>query len=507
MRYAYAITSALLLGGAAATMTLQPHIDAQTAQNDLQSFKSAAPRAGAPISFADMVATLQPAVVNISTTQKVQVQSNPFAGTPFGDLFGGQGGGDGGNGGGRPVTRQAESLGSGFIISADGYVVTNNHVIAAGAKGATVESIKVTLTDHREYAAKVVGTDAATDLAVLKIEGTGLPFVKFGDSRKARVGDWVVAIGNPYGLGGTVTAGIISALNRVSGPYDKFIQTDASINRGNSGGPLFDLNGDVIGVNSEILSPTGGNIGIGFSKPAEQVAPIVAQLMKGQKIERGYIGVTIQPLSDDIADGFGIPHNQGELIAAVQPGLAADKAGIKPGDVVVKVGNQSVDPDNTLSSLIAAVKPGNKVALTVIRDGKQIVLSPVVAARPSEDQLAALVNGDEDGDQAMPDENAQEASRASLGVTTTALTPQIARSIGAPAGATGVVVTATDPDSDAAAKGIQRGDLIVSINRQPVASPSDVARIVSAAKASGRKTVVIYINRRGQPYFYGVDIN
>lgn len=508
VRYAYAITSALLLGGAAATMTLQPHVDAQTAQNDLQSFKSAAPRAGAPISFADMVATLQPAVVNISTTQKVQVQSNPFAGTPFGDLFGGQG--DGGNGGGgRPVTRQAESLGSGFIISADGYVVTNNHVIAAGAKGATVESIKVTLTDHREFAAKVVGTDVATDLAVLKIEGAGLPFVKFGDSRKARVGDWVVAIGNPYGLGGTVTAGIISALNRVvvTGPYDKFIQTDASINRGNSGGPLFDLNGEVIGVNSEILSPTGGNIGIGFAKPAEQVAPIIAQLMKGQKIERGYIGVTIQPLSDDIADGFGIPHNRGEVINAVQPGLAADKAGIKPGDVVVKVGDTDVTPDNTLSSLIAAVKPGNKVALTIVRDGKQIVLSPIVAARPSEDQLAALVNGDGEDGQAIPDENAQEASRASLGVTTTALTPQIARSIGAPAGSTGVVVVATDPDSDAAAKGIQRGDLIVSINRQPVASPADVARIVSAAKASGRKSVVLYVNRRGQATFIGVDIN
>lgn len=499
MRYAYAITTALLLGGAAATMTLQPALDAQTAQNDKPAFKAATPRAGAPMSFADMVATLQPAVVNISTTQRVQVQTNPFAGLPFGDLFGG------GGGNGKPVTRQAESLGSGFLISADGYVVTNNHVISAGAKGATVESIKVTLTDRREFDAKIIGRDEATDLAVLKIEGKGLPFVKFGDSRKLRVGDWVVAIGNPYGLGGTVTAGIVSALNRVTGPYDKFIQTDASINRGNSGGPLFDLNGDVIGVNSEILSPTGGNIGIGFAKPADQVEPIIRTLMTGQPIERGYLGIGIQPLTPDIADGFGIPHDRGELIASVEPGLAADKAGIKPGDVIIKVGDKDVTPDQTLSSLVAAVKPGTRVTLTLIRDGKQMTVTPTVSKRPSEDQIAAQLGGDDD--QGLPDDGQQQPAQAPLGITTTALTPQIARSIGAPAGSQGVVVVATDPNSDAAAKGLQRGDLIVSINRQPVASPADIARLVNQAKQAGRKTVVVFFQRRGQSRFIGVDID
>ena len=271
VRYAYAITGALLLSGAAAAMTLDAPLAGQVAQNEPGTIAAAAPKAGAPMSFADMVARLQPAVVNISTTQRVTVQqpTNPFSGTPFGDLFGQFNGGDQG-GSGQPITREAQSLGSGFIISPDGYVVTNNHVIAAGAKGATVESIKVTLPDRKEYTAKLIGRDPASDLALLKIEASGLPFVKFGDSARARVGDWVVAIGNPFGLGSTVTAGIVSALHRVTGQggaYDRFIQTDASINQGNSGGPMFDLSGNVIGINSQILSPTGGNVGIWLRHP------------------------------------------------------------------------------------------------------------------------------------------------------------------------------------------------------------------------------------------------
>lgn len=230
MRYAYAITGALLLGGAAAAVTLQPPAGAQTAQNEPAAMASLAPRAGAPLSFADLVAKLQPAVVNISTKQtiKVQPQANPFAGTPFGDLFGG--GQEQGNGNGGPTTRQGQSLGSGFLISPDGFVVTNNHVVAAGARGATVDSITVILPDRKEYVAKLVGKDPASDLALLKIDATNLPFVRFGDSTRARVGDWVIAIGNPFGLGSTVTAGIISALHRatgLNGAFDRFIQTDA----------------------------------------------------------------------------------------------------------------------------------------------------------------------------------------------------------------------------------------------------------------------------------------
>ena len=318
MRYAYAITGALLLGGTAIAVTTSSNVGAQVAQNE--GLQAAAP-AGAPASLADMVEKLQPAVVNISTKQRVQVQ-NPFAGTPFGNLFG--------FGQGQPQTRQAQSLGSGFIISADGYIVTNNHVVSAGAEGATVEQITVTLTDREEYTAKLVGRDAATDIAVLKIEPKkAMPFVKFGDSTKARVGDWVVAIGNPFALSGTVTAGIISAVHRgTGGTYDKFIQTDASINQGNSGGPMFDMRGNVIGINSQILSPSGGNVGIGFAIPSEQAAPIVETLMKGQTVKRGYLGVQISPLGEDLAESLGLAKNSGEFIQGVEPGRGADKAGI-----------------------------------------------------------------------------------------------------------------------------------------------------------------------------------
>ncbi|MFM5885929.1 MAG: trypsin-like peptidase domain-containing protein, partial [Novosphingobium sp.] len=274
MRYAYGVTSALLLGGAAATLITGLPAGAQVAQNDASQMQGVVPRAGAPASFADLTQQLQPAVVNISTRQKIQVAAggNPFAGTPFEGLFGG------GGGNGAPQTREAQSLGSGFIVSSDGYVVTNNHVITADGKG-QVESITVTMPDGTEYPAKLVGKDAPSDLAVLKITAAkALPFVKFGDSRGARVGDWVIAIGNPFGLGGTVTSGIVSAVTRSTGSgsaYDRYIQTDASINRGNSGGPMFDMKGQVIGINNAIFSPTGGSVGIGFAIPAETAAPIV----------------------------------------------------------------------------------------------------------------------------------------------------------------------------------------------------------------------------------------
>ena len=321
MRYAYALTGALLLGGVASSVMLQQPLGAQTPQNAPAAMAAAAPR-GAPMSFADLAAKLQPAVVNISTTQRVQVNqgTNPFAGTPFADLFGG---GDA-NSGGRPVTRQAQSLGSGFIISADGYIVTNNHVVAPGRQGAVVESITVTLPDRREFKARLVGRDLASDLAVLKIDaGNNLPFVQFGDSTHARVGDWVLAIGNPFGLGGTVTSGIVSAVHRNTGQggaYDRYLQTDASINMGNSGGPMFDLNGNVIGINTAIFSPSGGNVGIGFAIPAEQAKPVVDALMKGGRVKRGYLGVQIQQIDAGMADALGLEKNRGEMIANVESG-------------------------------------------------------------------------------------------------------------------------------------------------------------------------------------------
>ncbi|MES1973704.1 MAG: Do family serine endopeptidase [Pseudomonadota bacterium] len=505
MRYAYAITGALLLSGAAAAMTLESPPAGQTAQNEPGVIAAAAPKAGAPMSFADMVAKLQPAVVNISTTQRVTVQqpTNPFAGTPFGDLFGQFNGGDQGGGTGQPVTREAQSLGSGFIISPDGYVVTNNHVIAAGTKGATVESIKVTLTDRKEYTAKLIGRDPTSDLALLKVEAKNLPFVKFGDSTRARVGDWVVAIGNPFGLGSTVTAGIVSALHRVTGQggaYDRFIQTDASINQGNSGGPMFDLNGNVIGINSQILSPTGGNVGIGFAIPAEEAKPIIETLMKGSAIKRGYLGVGIQPITDDIAAAFGLPANQGEIIARVEPNEAAEKAGLKQGDIVVRVAGKDVTPDQTLSYLVANLAPGTKAPIEVIRDGKRQTIVATVGTRPSEEALAGLVGGDDqDG---LPDngpQSGQQASASAIGVSVQPLTPALARNLGLDASVQGVVIVAVDPSSDSAQKGLQRGDVILSANRTPTRTAADLAAVIAQAKAAGRNQVALLVQRGKTP--------
>ncbi|MES2442014.1 MAG: Do family serine endopeptidase [Pseudomonadota bacterium] len=507
MRYAYALATALVLSGTAATLTLHQPAGAQTAQNEPGVIDAAAPKAGAPMSFADMVSKLQPAVVNISTTQRVQVNTNPFAGTPFEGLVPQQGGQ-----GGQPVTREAESLGSGFIISADGYVVTNNHVISAGAKGAVVETITVTLADRREYKAKLVGRDAPSDLALLKIEGVNLPFVRFGDSAQSRVGDWVVAIGNPFGLGGSVTAGIISAVHRVTGQggaYDRFIQTDASINRGNSGGPMFDLQGNVIGINSQILSPTGANVGIGFAIPAEEAKPVIDQLMKGSAIRRGYLGVVMQDVTGDIAAALDIPKDRGTLISRVEAGEAADKAGIKQGDVIVKVGAKEVTPDQTLGYLVANLAPGSRVPFELVRDGKRQTVNVVVGTRPDEDKLASRNGGnafDPNDENSQPGGEPGALAAASLGVAVTPLTPAIAQNIGVDPKSRGVVIVTVDPSSDAAGKGLRRGDVIVSVNRTPVTTGTDIAKVVSASKAAGRSQVLLYVQRRDFGTFIPVEI-
>ena len=502
MRYAYAITGALLLGGAAAAVTLQPPAAAQTAQNEPAAMAAIAPRAGAPVSFADLVAKLQPAVVNISTKQSIKVQqapANPFAGTPFAELFGGQGQGQGAP---QPQTREAQSLGSGFLISDDGYVVTNNHVVAPGAKGASVDSITVTLTNRKEYVAKLVGRDPISDLALLKIDAKDLPFVRFGDSTRTRVGDWVIAIGNPFGIGSTVTAGIVSALHRItgSGAYDRFIQTDAAINQGNSGGPMFDLNGNVIGINSQIFAgQSGGNIGIGFAIPAEDAKPVIDKLMKGTVIARGYLGVGPQPLDDDSAAALGLPKNTGELIRSVTPGEPADKAGIKVGDVVVGVNGKTVTQGASLSYLVANETPGSRIPIELIRAGKKMTVSVVVGTRPSEDALQAAVGGGDDDAMGQPETEGPASPVANkLGLAVVPLTPQIARNIGVDSTVTGVVISGTDPSSDAGQK-LKRGDVVVSANGTPVATPDALAAIVAQAVRDGRPTVLLYVQRQRLP--------
>ncbi|MFM9851527.1 MAG: Do family serine endopeptidase [Sphingomonadaceae bacterium] len=502
MRYAYAITTALLLGGTAATLALQSPSTAQTAQNEPGTITTAAPpRPGAPMSFADLAAKLQPAVVNISATQRVEVsQQNPFAGTPFAEMFGNE---QQQQGGGRPTTREGQSLGSGFIISDDGYVVTNNHVISGGEgpnNNSVVTSIKVILPNRKEYVAKVVGRDPSSDLAVLKIEAAGLPFVRFGDSTRARVGDWVVAIGNPFGLGGTVTAGIVSALHRNTGQggaYDRYIQTDASINRGNSGGPMFDLNGNVIGINTLIFSPTGGNVGIGFAIPAEQAWPIVQTLKGGARVKRGYLGVQIQQLDDDTADALGLSKDRGELIAGVEPGAGAEKAGIKQGDVIVKVNNREVTPDETLSFIVSGLPIGSRVPIEVIRNNKRQTLTAVVGERPSEDRIAGLTPGAK-GFAPQDEKTNSLAAQQALGLSVTPLTAQISQELGLSAGIKGVVITAVDPSSDAATK-VQRGDVIISANERPTITPADVSAAAVAAKSAGRGNVLLYVQSRNAP--------
>ncbi len=509
MRYAYGISAALLLAGSAATLTGVVPAGAQTAANDSSVMRNIIPRAGAPMSFADLTEQLQPAVVNISTTQRVRVNNNPFAGTPFDGLFGNRPGGSGGT-----QTREAQSLGSGFIISADGYVVTNNHVVAPGNRNATIESITVIMPDRTEYEAELVGRDAASDIAVLKIKANKpLPFVKFGDSTGARVGDWVIAIGNPFGLGGTVTTGILSAIHRNTGQggaYDRFLQTDASINRGNSGGPMFDLNGNVIGINNAIISPTGGNVGIGFAIPAEVAAPIVETLKKGQTIERGYLGVQISTLSEDLADSLGLEKNRGEFVQRVEPGEAAQKAGIQAGDVITKVNGKTVTPDQTLSYLVANLPVGTEVPIELVRGGKTIRVNARLGKRPSEEELAGSTFDPDAEDNAMGQDDdgaSAQATADALGLSVVDLTPAIARQIGVPSTQEGVVVSTVNPNSDAAQKGIRRGFLITSVNRQPITSAADLDKAISDAKRSDREAVLLQIRRGARdPQFVAVRL-
>jgi serine protease Do len=480
---------------------------AQVAQNDTQQMQTMVPRGGAPASFADLTQQLAPAVVNIATRQRVRVAStNPFAGTPFEDMFGGgQGGGNQG-----PQTREAQSLGSGFIISADGYVVTNSHVITADGQG-EVESITVNMPDGTEYPAKLIGRDAASDLAVLKITASKpLPFVKFGDSRSARVGDWVIAIGNPFGLGGSVTSGIISAVYRNTGSgsaYDRYLQTDAAINRGNSGGPMFDMKGQVIGINNAIFSPTGGSVGIGFAIPAETAAPIVERLKNGQAIERGYLGVRIQPLNEDLADSLGIPHRKGEFVQATEPGKPAAAAGIQPGDVVLTVAGKEVTPEQTLSFIVANTAPGSRIPIELIRDGRRMTVTATVGKRPSEEELAQQTfdpsqGADSDPMSKPPKQQGEGLAEKALGLSVIPLSPQIARQLGASEETQGLVITVVDPSSDAAAKGLQRGDIVLSANYREITSITALEETIRVAKGGNRVAVLLRIQRRGAPASY-----
>jgi serine protease Do len=372
--------------------------------------------------------------------------------------------------------------GSGFFISADGFAVTNNHVVDKA------ESVEVTTDDGKNYTAKVIGTDPKTDLALIKVEGrSDFPHVKLSET-SPRVGDWVLAVGNPFGLGGTVTAGIISARGRDigAGPYDDFIQIDAPVNRGNSGGPTFDVDGNVIGVNTAIFSPSGGNVGIAFDIPAETVQKVVAQLRDHGSVTRGWIGVQIQPVTADIAESLGMKNARGALVAEPQSGSPADKAGVKSGDVIVSVNGEAVEDARNLARRISSLSPGTSVKLGVIRNGREDTLTLTLGELPRERQARAAV------------EEREEPGSTDVAGLGLSLAP-------AKNGGEGVVVTSVDPNGNAGDR-FKNGDVILDINGKQVSSPADVRKAVSDAHAGGKRTVLMRVKSGQATRFVAVPI-
>ncbi|CAN7430507.1 Do family serine endopeptidase [Mesorhizobium sp. LjNodule214] len=459
--------------------------------------------------FADIVERVSPAVVSVKVKAKIEpaaddgsdqsddqdgmnnLPDNPQLRRFFKEFrgFGDQGGQfgnrrfshrDHNNDQPRPVAQ-----GSGFFISDDGYLVTNNHVVEEGS------AFTVVMNDGKELDAKLIGTDPRTDLAVLKVDGVGkFTYVDFADDSKVRVGDWVVAVGNPFGLGGTVTAGIVSARGRDigAGPYDDFLQIDASVNRGNSGGPTFNLNGQVVGINTAIFSPSGGSVGIAFDIPASTAKQVVEDLMKNGSVQRGWLGVEIQPVTSDIAESLGLKSEKGALVSSAQDDGPGKKAGITAGDVITQVDGKDVASPKELARLIGAYSPGKPVDVTVWRDGKSETIKVDLGKLPASDKQASA-------DQQQPAAPAKPDTLADLGLTVTKSEK-----------GQGLVVTDVDPDSAAADRGIQPGDVITSVNSVEVNGTDDVTKAMADAVKSGRKAVLMQITRDDSNRFVALPV-
>jgi serine protease Do len=465
--------------------------------------------AQAPDSFADLAAKVTPAVVNVSSKHKVARTDNPAPdvpfdvpkGSPFEEFFKHFREKQGENGG-RPVT----ALGSGFIIDPSGYVVTNNHVIDGAS------DIEVTLSNGKDFPAKLIGTDQKTDLALLKIDSpTPLPAVPFGDSDGIRVGDWVMAVGNPFGLGGTVTAGIISARGRDlhSGPYDDFLQVDASINQGNSGGPTFDMAGEVIGINTAIASPNGGSVGIGFAIPANEAKPVIAALREHGSIERGWLGVQIQEVTPDIAQATGLDKAEGALVADIQPNSPAAKSDLKRGDVIVGYDGKPVKELRDLTRLVADTPVGQNATLTIWRDGTKQSVSVQIAKLQPDQEAAASPNdensgGNDNGDNGSGSGDVAGQPAAALGLTLSRITPDVRQQFEIPDSVKGVVVTDVDAGGPAAAQGIQPGDVIEQVAQKDVSTPREVQSLAQEARAAHRNAVLLLVNRQGNELYVAV---
>ena len=506
-------TRAAALGfGLGATLALSPLV---WAQNPSADSSTTTPTLAVPQqSFAPLVKRVLPAVVNISVTGKSDAEQasgqmpEEFGGAPFDDFLrrffdqhGGQGqmtprqfggGPFGGNRGEDGGGAKRIALGSGFIIDASGTVVTNNHVVGEAAK------VEVTLQDNSKYTARIVGRDKRTDIAVLKIKADKpLPYVSFGDSNAAQIGDWVVAVGNPFGLGGSVTTGIVSARGRDihAGQFDDFLQIDAPINRGNSGGPTFDLKGEVIGINTAIYSPNGGSVGIGFAVPSNVAKSVVAQLQAKGKVSRGWLGVQIQEMTPAIAASLGLQGQHGALVAAVTAGSPGADAGLKQGDVILSFNGTDIAQLRDLPRAVAATAPGTNAAVKVWRNGKSQELQAKIGDSPENPRVASA-----GGDQ--PAEGRADA----LGLHFATLTNDLRRELRLGRDVTGVVITQVDDGSTADALGLARGDVVVSINQEPVGTPQEAAQKLKEIANSPRKTALLLLNRHGTSQYVGLDL-
>jgi serine protease Do len=493
VRLARTLIATLIAPGALAAALALPPVPASA-----QTIPPQIPPPGAPSSFAPLAQRLLPAVVNIQTTQAgAQARAGRDApevpqappGSPFEEFFReflerNRPQGPGQPGRPQPPQRRGQSLGSGFIIDPSGIVVTNNHVI----EGA--DEINVVLQDNTTIRAELLGADPRTDLAVLRVQhDRPLPSVPFGDSDAAQVGDWVVAIGNPFGLGGSVTAGIVSARGRDirQGLYDDFIQTDAAINRGNSGGPLFNLTGEVIGINTAIYSPTGGSIGIGFSIPSNLARNIVAQLRDQGRVRRGWLGVNIQQVTDEIAESLGLRNGaRGALVARAQEGGPAAAAGIQAGDVILRFNGQEVREMRNLPRIVADTQVGNQVPVVVWREGREQTLQVTVQELPGEQQQAAV-----QPNQAQPRQ--QQLELSGLGLRISPITPEARERFSLRAESRGVVITEVAPASPAAERELRPGDVIVEVQQERVSTPQEVQERLERLRRQNRSTALLLI--------------
>ena len=513
--------------GFARTLFATVALGAMTVAGTLSIGTPPAIAAQGPASVAELAEGLLDAVVNISTSQTVKEDGESDGAVPmpqvpegspfqeyFKDFFGDKGGAQG------DESRKVQSLGSGFVIDAEkGFIVTNNHVIA------DADEIEVNFNDGSKLKAELVGKDIKTDLAILKVDPSKhkLKAVEFGNSEKARIGDWVLAIGNPFGLGGTVTAGIISARKRDinSGPYDDFIQTDAAINRGNSGGPLFDMDGKVIGINTAIISPSGGSIGIGFAIPAEMAVGVIDQLKEFGEVRRGWLGVRIQPVTEDIAQSLGLKEAKGALIAGLIENSGVDNKAIEAGDVVIRYEGKPVDTARDLPRLVAETPVGKEVEIVVVRQGEEKTVKVKLGRLVEDDKSTEAATEDqaplpegEGGDEGTvtPDtpkkEQKSDAAPSVLGMKLSELNDDVRGEFGIAEDVEGVAVLYVSPGSAAGEKRIETGDVIVDIGQVNVKTPEDVKKRIDALRREGRKNALMMLaSRSGELRFVTVRIN